>query len=314
MKRLISLVLIAALGWSGYWFWQAHIARQAVTGWFEDRRADGWQAEYDALRVRGFPNRIDVTLDAPRLSDPDRGVAWQAPFLQVLRLSYRQGHEIVVFPDAQQLTLPSGEWDITSDGLRASVVHEGDGILMRANAEAEVLNLNGPERSLALAGMTAAIAQLGGQPYQYRIGLGANALAGQGTGEGLLVEAIVDFDGPWNIGDGARPRPEEIELRLAQYETEGMALRLTGTLDLDPDGIPEGELTLQAKNWRELLQTAREAGQIDPTLADALEQGLSLVAGLRGNPETLDLPLDFRDDRVFIGPVPVGRAPRLQLP
>ena len=44
MKRLISLVLIAALGWSGYWFWQAHIARQAVTGWFEDRRADGWQA------------------------------------------------------------------------------------------------------------------------------------------------------------------------------------------------------------------------------------------------------------------------------
>ena len=67
MRVLLAIVVLAALGWSGFWYWNASARDRALTNWLEERRAAGWIAEGD-VRVTGFPNRVDVIVDGLALA------------------------------------------------------------------------------------------------------------------------------------------------------------------------------------------------------------------------------------------------------
>ena len=54
MRVLLAIVVLAGLGWSGFWFWNASTRDRALTNWLEERRAAGWVAD-GAVRVTGFP-------------------------------------------------------------------------------------------------------------------------------------------------------------------------------------------------------------------------------------------------------------------
>lgn len=321
---IIAVTLALALAWSGLWAVTAWSLKGDIDDWFEARRSEGWRAEYAHLSVRGFPSRVDVTLSDVTLQDPARGTGWEGPFFQILGLTYKPGHHILVWPDRQVLTLPSGAVKIDSSGLRASLINDGEGRILRANLEAATLNLDGPDRVLALAGLKAALQQVPGRPMLYRLGVSAEALAGphraltpgSGTADGLQVQAEVAFDRPWTTSllTGDRPQPTEIDLRLAEYRFEGLELNLAGRLQVDDRGRADGETTLRAVNWREMLDQARSSGQIPDGLARTLESGLALAAGLNGNRETLDLTLSFDDGQVALGVIPLGEAPQLTLP
>lgn len=319
MKRLLTLVIVAAALWSAYWAWQAYSLKSEIAGWFEERRAAGWTAEYDALRVRGFPSRLDVTLAAPRLQDPESGLGWNAPFLQVLGLSYKPDHHIVAFPDTQTVTRAAGPLRIDSQGLRASVITGEDGRLLRLNAEAETLNLVTSETSLAMAGVLAALQSPEETPESLRLGAEVQALAGP---EGVLTVGRVDtlrlqaellLDEPLSLGTLSEPmpRPRRIELRTAEYRVDELELSLAGEVDVDEQGRMDGALTVRAANWRQLLDRAKESGLLPEGFADTLEEALSIAAGLAGRPDTLDIPLNLDRGAIRFGMIPLGQAPRL---
>jgi len=46
MRKLITLIVVAALAWSGYWYLGMQGHKAALSTWFEDRRSEGWQVEY----------------------------------------------------------------------------------------------------------------------------------------------------------------------------------------------------------------------------------------------------------------------------
>jgi hypothetical protein len=52
---------------------------------------------------------------------------------------------------------------------------------------------------------------------------------------------------------------------------------------------------------------------VPESLLGTLESGLTLMAQMSGNPETLDVPLTFRNGRILLGPIPIGPAPILRL-
>ncbi len=324
MIRLIAATLALAVLWSGWWGYAAYRLKTGVETWFAERRAEGWEAQHARMRLRGFPNRLDLTLDDLLLADPRSGLVWEAPFFQIMSLSYKPGHVILVWPDRQALTTASGRQEITSDGLRASVVSR-DGVILRANLEAEVLNIAGPERSLALAGVTAGALQDEGTQDLYRLGLSAEALArdraallpvGPDRLDGLKAQVAVTFDRPWplDVLPGPRPQPERIDLRLAEYRDRGLELKLAGAVTVDKTGTPEGEMTLKAVNWREMLDQAEAAGRLSGQMTRMLDGALGLAAGLSGNRATLDLPLVLRDGQVTLGGIPVAGTPDLRLP
>ena len=87
MKWLLGAILLAAAAWSGMWYFGAETRRDGLRDWFEARRDEGWQADYGDLALRGFPNRYDATITDIALADPERGLAFKAPFLQILTLA-----------------------------------------------------------------------------------------------------------------------------------------------------------------------------------------------------------------------------------
>ena len=83
MRKLLILVLMAALGWSIYWIVGSEGSRAAFQGWFDQRRADGWVADYSDLTVQGFPNRFDATFTDLSLADPGTGLAWDLSLIHI---------------------------------------------------------------------------------------------------------------------------------------------------------------------------------------------------------------------------------------
>ena len=68
---------------------------------------------------------------------------------------------------------------------------------------------------------------------------------------------------------------------------------------------------MRATNWREIFAALQNAGVVPEAFARALESVLESLAGLSGNPETIDAPLTLRNGFVSFGPIPIGPAPNL---
>ncbi|MCR9146893.1 MAG: DUF2125 domain-containing protein [Rhodobacteraceae bacterium] len=333
MRTLLIVISLLAAGWAGYWAIGSAGVTTTFERWFEARRTDGWVAEYETLETRGFPNRFDTTLLDVTLADPDTGLVWDAPVFQMLALSYRPNHVIAVWPDTQSLATPQQKFDIQSDDMRASLVTRPAPRLPldRLTLTATALSIKDSDNSQPTRAdsLTLAAERSAGAEASYRFGLNADGLSPAldwrakldpgGTLPDRLdsfqADVTVGFDKPWDITaiEEARPQPRKIQLRLAEARWGRLELQAAGTLDIDMAGRPTGEIVVKARNWREMLSLAVTSGALPQGLADTLEDGLGLIAGMAGNPRTLDIPLTFRNERIRLGPVPIGPAPRLVL-
>lgn len=332
MRFLLAVIVIAALGWSGYWFIGQNGLQRGYSAWFEARRAEGWVADTSDLRIQGFPNRFDTGLSNLVLADPDTGLAWEAPFFQILALSYQPNHVIAVWPDTQLIATPIEKFRIKSRDMRASlrIAPNSRITLERATLTAEFLRITPEARSEETTALTAlTLAAERQQDATYRLGLSAEGLTlsppwrKQLDPQGLLPTQIsglhadltVSFDKLWDRSaiEQARPQPTAIKVRLADAKWGQLHLQAAGEVSVTPEGVPEGEITLKARNWREILGIAAQSGAVPETLLGTIESGLALIAQISGNPNTLDVPLSFRNGRILLGPIPIGPAPLLHL-
>ncbi len=332
MRFLLAAIVVAALGWSGYWFVGQHGLQTAFVSWFDARRAEGWVAETSDLGIRGFPNRFDIGFSNLMLADPETGLAWQAPFFQILMLSYRPNHAIAVWPDEQLISTPVEKYRVASNDMRASLVIAPNRSLApeRSTLTAAFLRITPetrPDETTALSALTLATERQEGN--RYRLGLSAegltlsplwrtrldrqNRLPGQISG--LHADLDVTFDKPWDRTaiEDARPQPTAIRLSLVDAKWGQLHLQAAGAVSVTSEGFPEGEITLKARNWREMLALATASGALSQSLAQTLDNGLSLIAQMNGNPQTMDVPLTFRNGRTLLGPIPLGPAPVLRL-
>lgn len=317
MKRLLVAILLAAFGWAAYWSVSAWQVNRQVDAWFAARQAEGWTASYDSRSLSGFPNRLDLSFEGLSLSDPQSGASYRANRLDILRLVYDPAHLILAFGSDQELTTPQGGTWIDSTGLRASL-RQTDGALTRLNLEAESLSLSGAAGTLALAEPRAALAATPEAPATYQLGLTAEAAAGRSanSADGVKLRGTVALTAPLPVvlTSAPRPQPRALEIDLAEFRQADLLLQLAGDLAIDPAGRPTGDLTLRAENWQGLLAEAQRSGQLPAAVADGITQAIGLIAGLSGRRDQIDLPLRLSGDRVWLGPLPIGPAPRLVLP
>lgn len=331
MKRLLVVILVCAALWSGYWYVAARGARAGFEAWFDARRAEGWQAEYAALEIDGFPNRVDSTFDKPVLADPETGLAWEAPFFQIFALTYKPNHIIAVWPKSQRFSTPNAKYDVASENMRASLVMvaQTDLPLERANLVAEAMAISTDNATTTLEGVQLAASRLEGATQDYRLALNADGVmpplpAGFTLRTGgtlprqldtLRADLSVKFTRPWDLRalTQSRPQPVRIRLKLVEAKWGALELALAGTLDIDEAGRPSGRLTVKARNWRDIIVIVRQMGWLPESWLGHVEQALSLAAQLSGNSESLDLPLDFKQGAMALGPIPLGPAPLIRL-
>ena len=323
MRLLILAILLAAAGWSAYWFVGANALEGTLRDAIADARDNGVEVELTALDVTGFPNRFDTIIEEPRVRTAS-GIEWRAPFLQVFALSYRPTQLIAALPNEQSLSWPFGTAEITTETARASMTLTPATSLPldHANLVIDELRIASEDLNLSAARVLAAtrIPEDAEDGRVQNIGLTlddvafpsslADQLGVAGVVDGATLDATVTLAEPIDRDtfEGEPIDIRQIDISRLDIDWGEVGLDASGSLSVAADGVPTGEIQAAITNWSEAVDIAVAAGLLAPIQAEQVRLGLRFVAG---EGDRIELPLSFRDGKVYLGPIPLGDAPRL---
>ena len=332
MRQLLRVLIFLAIVWSGYWAIAGYGLRNAITGWFDRQQDLGWQADFSDVEVSGYPLHHQTRLKNPALADPINGTAWSAEWIEFQSPGIWPGRQILRFAETpQRLSYFDQTATIQADDLQTEL-NLRPGVAL----ELEKLALTSGPWSVtrkgtdtATGGSLALIMEQTEAPETYAIRISSDAFT---PGEDLRalmrtaaslpqafdtleLDLMVTFDKIWDRSalEERRPQPHTIDLHLAEVKWGELRLFAAGNLQVDEQGIPTGEMAIKAENWHDMIAMANAAGALPDQAVDPVTRALNLLAGLGGNPNALDMQLNFRDGFVALGPLPLGPAPRLIL-
>lgn len=323
MRRLIVIVVAAALLWSGWWALGARATAAAFEGWLAAQREAGRVAEA-AVRVRGYPFRFDTTFEDLAIGEPG-GWLWSAERFQTLMLSYAPNRAVAAWPGPQRIGTPLGEVVAEAAEATASVRVGASAALPleRIALVARGVSARGAGWTASVAEARAAAEREGGEA-EYHLGLYLADVALPPGVElaGLLpvavellrVDASARLSAP--VGRASAAAPPELEaFEIAEARLDWGDARVTvsgGPVEIGRDGAPYGALRVVVEDWPLLVEAAVAAGLLAERHEPLTVAALRLLAEDGSERATIDTVLAFENGRMRIGPVPLGRAPRLQ--
>lgn len=332
MRFLIRCFVLLAVIFCGWWALASYGVSQAISSWVDDANAQGWQVKAQTSQA-GFPFNIRTDVAAVEVLDTATQSLVKAKGARVSARTYWPGYVDIdlpdtpmVFADAAQLTSLQ-----TTDGKATLRLRPGFTFEVRRatlTASDWVMQLN--QAPLISGGaFTFAAHQDGAVRARYDIALQASGLTPGNlprrmlslpaswpkTFEALTVNGSVTFDAPLTPSsfEGTPPQLRGISLSEADIIWGALALRAAGDLVIDAQGVPTGRMTVQARNWRGLLDVAEGAGALPPAQRGQVELILRLVATRSGRPEDLDIELEFKNGGMSVSGIPLGPAPRIIL-
>ena len=332
MRRLIRVFIFVAIIWSIYWFVAGYGLRTAITSWFDQQQEQGWQADFSNVETAGYPGHHATRLANPALADPVNGTAWSADWIEFQSPAIWPGRQVLRFADTpQRLSYFDQTATILADALQAELqLQPGVALKLEKMAlSSRDWSVTDDGQPLAAGDTLFLIMEQTETPETYVIAARADGFAPGDNLRDLMrsakslpqafetleLDMTTTFDKPWDRSalEQGRPQPVAIDLQLAEVKWGELRLFATGQLDVDDQGIPTGEIAVKAENWRDMIAMANAAGALPDQAVDPVTRALNFMAGLGGNPNALDMQLNFRDGFVALGPLPLGPAPRLIL-
>lgn len=329
MRKLIILVVVAALAYSGYWF----VGKSQITSVLEqaliDIDAGEYDLSYDSLHTRGFPSRFDTTITDLEFNDPATGMTWTAPLFQLFALSYRPNEVIAVFPNEQTLTVDGELFTLFTNDMRASGKVSANTSLAFQTATIEMENPRirteeGAE--LAMASVLAAMRLTPETTQTYDVFLEARSIVlpedirrmidpqnqQPPIIQNLRFDSDVDLSAPIELnGDASTVEIETLSIKEFALTWGEMSLSAIGDVMPDDAGVLDGSITISARNWMQGLDLAVSTGAVK-------DERRFLVTEIANNmdetphiPDTLTITLTISDGNMMLGSFPLGPAPTL---
>jgi len=316
MRRLTILVALAATLYSAYWYVGATKVEAGANDALAQMVSDGWSVQTTKVATRGYPSRFDTTVTDLNVTSPDGAFAYTTPFVQGFALSYKPTEVIVVAADTQQVRFGAQTIDIVSDGLRASTSVSASTALALKEATAEVSEVTLTSNSgwvLRAKDGLFALRPTVDQDRHYDVYLGAKTLQPDGVPPlvDLVFDSTISLDRPLDrhLLANVAPQIETIEIKKLEVVWDSARLTGSGRLIVDGAGIPTGDITFNTTNWQALVPLMVKSGMVAPQFQFTLQAIMQTLAGADG---TLSLPLRFEGGGMFLGPIPIGDAPRLR--
>ena len=336
VKWAIGLGVVAVAGWTAWWFVGAGLQEAGVEKWLKDQRKRGWQAEAEAVAVRGYPLDFNLHLSEVALADPEAGWTWQSPGIRADSAAFQPNSIRVSLPERHVISVPGETIALVSSTMSADLHVAARRSMALQQTGIEIADLVLEARSgwsasaTQLAGRVALRPETGSPPNTYEVQLDAGEvvmprdLIAALDPSGLIsprideveLSGFVALDRPLDrdVVEKGRVALRTVILRRAGFSWGTMRLDVRGKVDVDRDGYPVGEMEVFARDWRDMIRLARQSGWIGRDLAQTIEGGLEFVAALSGKSDALTVPLTFRGGRIRLGPVPIARAPRIAPP
>ena len=332
MRLIIKFGVFLAVVFCAFWALNSYLVSNEIAKWQDARRAEGWQARIESTQG-GFPFNISTKFAEIDLTNPRTGDRFSTQGAVVNARTYWPGHVDIVLPDAP-LVLSSALQRITfaaRDGIARLRLRAGLALEAR-----EVAFDAGPWTLAAVEGdllrgdavtLRATQSARGSGRYDFvadlaGFGLGANVRQMLSLPQALpqafdvlTAKGAVVFNTPVYPRTAAQTPPQfrQIILDGAQVDWGGVALRAMGAVDVDASGVPSGEIELQARDWRNLLDVAQAAGVLPSARRGQAELMFSLLAARGGSADDLDLVLAFEGGQMTVSGLPLGPAPNLTL-
>jgi len=320
-------------GWTGWWFYLTHQIETRMEARVEALRQDGWTITHAAVTTTGWPFRARVSIPhADILAPSGHGVA--APELVAEANAYNPDRWVVIAPDGVTLTrADKGKVAVGGDGLRLSASHLRERFpdvrleLIRPtftpHQDADPFPIASAERILfnvrphltdgraATDEMDAAfeLADARGRP--------GGPVEGA-TRQGRLtvrIEATVlnasrlrgmDSAGVFAAWTAAGGRFTDIRGELEAGESR--ARLESAVLSADAEGRLEGQVALRAEQPMAAIAglAGSRTGAVN-RMGAAGAAAATAASGERG----VDLIIQFRDGRTWLGPFALAPAPKL---
>jgi hypothetical protein len=341
VRIFIPIALIAVL-LAGYtWWWQqvADSVRVSAGAFQLDQHALGRETLWDSVDVSGFPYRVEAQFKRPRITAPDRGIAWDGKSV-VLSIQPLKPHHIALNFVGQQ-----------------HVLYVKDGRLIDANVDASKALVNIVAGSNGAESMRLDVEGLSGQG---EVNDKHIELVVQNAGASLDVEesdpdattapiavtaslknialrgdlslpfgptiALVDLKAHLRYPslapeDGSIPSPlaawratnTPIEIDSFNLDWGGVTLEARGDLKLDAQTRPEGRLHLKIGNHRRLVEVLIAEGWISAEAQPNIDGALNTLAFMSGDPERrIDVTVRFNGGSAYLelfGLVPIRLGP-----
>jgi hypothetical protein len=321
------LFLIAAVGWSGFWFVLRGQTLSRLEAAAEQARTAGWQADWESVAISGFPFRLNVTLNGLNVSDPS-GWGLSTPQLKAETFAYRLGHWVAYTPDGLTYRRPgAAPMQVRAKVLRGSL-NNLDRTPPSLSVEGEGLTFTTASGALPPAFSAATKLQLHLRPgpddqgaVLFRLD---NATAEQSrwlgrVAQGRPVTVVLDgllskagsLTGPnwarmvqnWSNAGGA------LSLRTAQLSAGDAALNATsGKLGVGFDGRLRGDLQAELRQAPRALAALAESQGVS---AEAAAAAAVVAEARQAGAPLARAAINFEAGQTTLGPVALGPAPRI---
>ena len=274
-------------------------------------RGLSWQS----LTREGFPARIRLTMEKPQWRDPDatNNLVWQNSGLSLTVLPFQGGHAIIDFHGAHEITGDGGRMRLAHQGNLMSAVVDGDG-LNRASFEAAAPNMAAQwlGQNIGARAADMALHTRRGDKNRYDIALVSKHITLMQDDASLSLSRL---DATASVPAALMDRPVQagdvIMLTRATIQRDALSLVAKGRVKLRANGYMDGTLDLDIVNLEAFADALAEFDLIDRRDRQKLLLFGGLGAALGGDTtDRLSLPLQFKNKRVYLGGVKLGRAPR----
>jgi hypothetical protein len=320
-------------GWTGWWFYLAHQIETRMEARVEALRQDGWTVTHAAVTTTGWPFRARVSIPhADILAPSGHGVA--APELVAEANAYNPDRWVIIAPDGVTLTrADKGKVAVGGDGLRLSAsglrerfpdvrlelirptftAHQGADPFPIASAERVLFNL----RPHLTDGRTATdemdvafeLADARGRtdgPVEGATRQGRLTVRIEATVFNASRLRAMDSAGVFAGWTAAGGRFTDIRGELEAGESR--ARLQSAILSADAEGRLEGQVALRAR--QPMAAIAGLANSQTGAVNRLGAAGAAAAAGASGD-RGVDLVIQFRDGRTWLGPFALAPAPKL---
>ena len=330
MWRWAFILMLPLLLWSAYWGAGAYTLRQSLESALQGQLHGDVVTQYEHAHLSGFPGAFKVNMSNVALHHAGV-VAWRVPEVRLQASSYRPQTIRLDVTGAQRIETALGALELTADPLEIGVflrpafslplaraeLHAGETSLVQHQDTGWAVGL---DRLLIELQARDSLTQHNVTFYPYDLDVEAVALDLSQSGldlppdhqriARLHADLSLAFRRNWDVSalQQGPPPLDAILIRSIAIATSETELRLTGQLTQEPTGFWSGNLVLDVGNWRELLAAFREAGYLNPDIADMI---IDMLGGGQHPGADMTLPLTIENGHVRFGVFILGVLPPL---